>query len=42
MVDLFRERLSTEALESRVAKMVEALERAADLELGAGLELGSG
>ena len=42
MVDLFRERLSTEALESRVAKMVEALERAADLEPGAGLELGSG
>jgi len=42
MVDLFRERLSTEALESRVAKMVEALERAADLELGAGPELGSG
>jgi ATP-dependent Lhr-like helicase len=42
MVDLFRERISTEALESRVAKMVEALERAADLELGAGPELGSG
>ena len=42
MVDLFREKLSTEALESRVAKMVEALERAADLEPGPGLELGSG
>ena len=29
MVELFRDKLSTEALESRVAKMVEALERAA-------------
>ncbi len=36
MVDLFREKLSTEALESRVARMVEALEREADAETGSG------
>ena len=40
MVEMFREKLTTEALESRVARMVDELERAADLELGAGLELG--
>ena len=30
MVEMFREKLTTEALEARVARMVEALERAAD------------
>jgi ATP-dependent Lhr-like helicase len=36
MVDLFREQLTTEALESRVAKMVDALERAAESDSGSG------
>ena len=30
MVEMFREKLTTEALEARVARMVEALERAAE------------
>jgi ATP-dependent Lhr-like helicase len=35
MVEIFREKLTTEALEARVARMIEALERAAQAEPGA-------